>query len=125
MGKLTVGQKLWYVPSDSRYAGQACEVTVERIGRKWANISHGYRIDLADWWVDGGQHSSPGRCYASKEAWDDEGHRQKAWRAVREGFGYRGAPPGITIDAIYQAAALLGIELPARSDTGLTSPKPD
>lgn len=110
--KLTVGQKLWYVPSDSRYVRQACDVTVEKVGRKWANISHGRRIDLDDWCVDGGGYASPGRCYASKEAWKAERERRKAWDDLRTGFGYQSVPDHITTAAIRQAAALLGIQLP-------------
>lgn len=110
--KLTVGQKLWYVPREKRNVWQAREVTVEKIGRKWASISHGRRIDLEDWRVDGGQYSSPGRCYSSKEAWDAERARNMIWRTLRDNIDHT-PPEGITTDAIRQAAALLGIQLPS------------
>lgn len=123
MGKLSVGQKLWYVPRDSREVSQSREVTVTKIGRKWAEIDMGWRgsrIDLEDWRVDGGQYSSPGSCYVSRQAWDDERQRQRAWSSLFSARPYGGPPDHVTTAAIYQAASLLGIELPARSDTGET-----
>lgn len=120
MGKLTVGQKLWYVPRDSREVSQSREVTVTKIGRKWAEIDmgwgRGWRIDLDDWTVDGGNYSSPGRCHISREAWKAETERRRLWDGLFQPR-YGGPPATVTTDAIYQAASLLGIELPARGES--------
>lgn len=77
---LEVGQELWYVPADSRFvASQSRSVRVEKIGRKWASLNTQYRIDINTLWADGGQYSSPGRCWLSRDAWLAEQRRHALW----------------------------------------------
>lgn len=118
--KLVVGQKLWYVPNRAREC--PLEVTVEAVGRKWATIDRRNRISVETLEADGAGYSSPGRCYLTRREWEDEQERLAAIRAFRSRVGEWSWGKGITTDAIRQAAALLGIELPAaRTDTKETT----
>ena len=103
---LTVGQKLWCVPSQRR--GSPHEVTVEKVGRKWANIGYRDRIDIETLRIDGGEYSSPGTCYVSKQAYEDEIKLGQAWEAFRRSIDYS-TPKGITIERIQEAQKILGI----------------
>lgn len=78
---LTVGQELWYVPGNGRRRDPG-SVTVQKIGRVWAEISREGRISLETLWVDGGNYTSLGRCYLSKELHDAEILREQAWGMV-------------------------------------------
>jgi len=72
------GQELWFVPSRRRASPYIA--TVLKVGRKWAELDdRGLRIDVETLWADGGQYSSPGRAWLSKEAWEEEVERNKAW----------------------------------------------
>lgn len=106
---LSVGQTLWMVPS-ARYAGPPCEVTVTRVGRKWAEISRGgYRIDKTTLYIDGGDYSSPGRCYLTRAEHDNEVAMQRAWDALRNLVERKYTPPdGMTVEAIRAALVALG-----------------
>jgi hypothetical protein len=103
---LTVGQKLWFVPYQRRV--EAHEVIVEKVGRKWASIGY-YRINIDTLKVDGGQYSSPGACYLSKEAYEAEIKLNQEWDAFRRLVDANYAPKGITIERIKEAINILGI----------------
>lgn len=91
---LTVGQELWYVPEDRRFVGQAHAVRITKIGRKWAEVGRGLgRVNIETLWVDGGNYSSPGRCWLSREAWEAETIRQEAWSRLKEVVGRMWAAP--------------------------------
>lgn len=118
MGKLSVGQQLWCVQPDRR-DGAPRWVTVTAVGRKWATIDGRRRVDASTLASEptGFGHGVHGIYYRTKEEWEVEQERRVIWRTIRDNIDY--APPDdISTAAIYQAAALLGIELPARSDTG-------
>jgi len=74
---LQVGQVLYFVPSYSY--GNSYEITVEKIGRKWATTSHRHRIDLVTLRADGGGWDSPGRAYLSRAEHETEQARHAAW----------------------------------------------
>jgi len=54
MKKLIEGQKLWWVPQRNRHAHEK-EVTVLKVGRKWAQLDNHERIDLETLVADAGQ----------------------------------------------------------------------
>lgn len=60
--KLSEGQKLWWVPQHS-LGMKGREVTVLKVGRKWAELDNGERIDLETLISDGGRYAPNGRCY--------------------------------------------------------------
>ncbi len=96
---LQVGQKLWFVPKNG--SGTPHEVTVEKIGRKWASIGRRGRINLETLAVDGGEYSSPGQCYEDRAAYETKVELQAAWSSLQNKFRYQWAvPDGVTMDAI-------------------------
>lgn len=109
---LTVGQKLWFVYSDRR-RGNSLELTVTKVGRKWASTCssgwpESYRINIETLRADGGQYTSPGRAYLSREAYEAELAVDTAWRNLKRWMDGAYSPPsGISIVDIASAAALL------------------
>lgn len=107
---LVVGQKLWFVPYSRRDAER--EVTVEKVGRKWATTERGLRLDLVTLVADAGGFTSPGRAYLDRAAYEAEVERQKAWQTLvcqlRHSFA---TPRDVSIEAIREAARLLGVQL--------------
>lgn len=113
---LEVGQELWYVPADSRYVDRSKFVKVTKLGRKWVALDHeGYRIDPETLWVDGGQYSSPGRCWPSKEAWEVEVRRARAWADFVRWLPMHQPPDGVNVEMIETIKRILGV--PGQSTT--------
>lgn len=102
---LQVGQQLWYVPN--KRPGQPYFVTVLKVGRKWAEIGHRRRISIEGLFVDGGQYSSPGRCYLSKEDHEKEVALNSAWARFMEMARYANRPEGVRLSQIENAARSL------------------
>lgn len=102
---LEVGQKLWYVPN----YGHAREVTITTVGRKWATFDAlRRRVDVETLKVDGGNYDSPGRCYQSREEYEEKVALQIAWDTLRRQIALRSLP-SCTIEAINEAWKLLGL----------------
>lgn len=109
MNDLQVGQTLYFVGRD-RYHGPARDVTVTKIGRKWASLDNGYRISLESLYADGGQYASPGRCWPNREAYEAALYRAHKWSALRKWLDHKYSPPeGVTVEQMQQAAKLLGL----------------
>jgi len=96
--KLEVGQKLWYVPNSSRDNQQ--EVTIQNIGRKWAKADYVSKIDINTLEVNGGQYSSPGRCYLSKEEYDNYVLIRSVWTELAKKITMYKLPDGMTLEKI-------------------------
>ena len=105
---ITVGQRLWFVYEDHR-RGEPREITVIKVGRKWAQLSNYYRIDINTMVVDGGVYPSPGKCYESQKHYEYCCAANKLWDATRNGMRYV-VPVGVTLNDIKQARKLLGLE---------------
>lgn len=104
--KLTLGQKLWLAPAHSRRG--AYEVEVTKIGRRWAELSgNNGRVDMETLWLDGGEYSSPGRCWLSREEYEDYRAADIAWNALFY-QQHRSRPPSVTAAAIREAGRSLG-----------------
>lgn len=67
---LRVGQKLFFVSSGSDQKTR--EVTVNSVGRKWAELSNFCRIDIKTFVADGGKYDSPGKCFINIEEYVDK-----------------------------------------------------
>lgn len=104
--KLTVGQTLWYVPSGRH--GNPHEITVEKVGRKWATCSRFLRIDMETLAADGGNYSSPGSCYLSKADHDAEVALEETWKRFRDLVDRQWhCPEGVRISQMENAARAL------------------
>jgi hypothetical protein len=113
---LAVGQKLWFVPSDTRYNKGPQECEVAKIGRKWAYLNwRGYRLDINSLRVDGGDYSSPGRCWLSVEEYESHVNSRAVWDAFRKAIDYKPIPDGVTVEHIEEAARLLKLVLVVKS----------
>lgn len=99
MNAFTVGQELWFEPSERRRREQPDDkgcylVRVVKVGRRWVKLSRGGdRMDVNTMEVDGGAYQSPGRCWPSKKAWQAEEARQDAWRELRDHVARQWRPP--------------------------------
>lgn len=109
---LTVGQKLWLVPS-VQWRGKPREVTVTSVGRKWATIdeSRRDRISLETLELDDSDCRSPGHCWLSREEWESAMLADTLWGQLERAVKFGRRPDGITAEAITQAAELLGVKL--------------
>lgn len=113
--KCKIGQKFFFVTREGRTSSQNYQVTVVKVGRKWARLSNGYRFDLGseDWRnVDGGNLVSPGRL------WDSEAHYReilevkKIIEAIKEQFPcFSKRFEKVSLENARQAAKLLGLTI--------------
>lgn len=112
MHDIKVGQKLFFVLNRNK-AVQG-EVTVLAVGRKWLKVDGIFRGNLylqslvAESFNG---HASPGRAYLTRNDWLNVEAPRKAYGELRALMPLT-CPVGLSIDAISQAARLLGIELP-------------
>lgn len=108
--KLHVGQKLWFEPY--RRFRNACEVEVEKIGRKWATLADQKgRINKETLVMDGGEYSLPGRCWLSREECERARETVRLWQNFKRKLDRTSDVPPIAADVIRQAAELLGVKL--------------
>lgn len=105
---LKVGDELYFEPSERRSYLSAKMVTVTSVGRKWAGISNGLRIDKYTLHADPGKYNSPGRCYVDREARLAEVASINAWQRMRSDFPSHPIKPGLTAEQIAQAREILG-----------------
>ncbi len=80
--KFEIGQTLWFVKNFSK-GKLGDEVVVEKVGRVWVTLSNRMRCDF-DGVVDGGNYSSPGRIWESKEIYDKEIEQKLSWDHFKE-----------------------------------------
>lgn len=77
-----------------------------KVGRTWATLSNGYRVDVRSWEADGGDYGPPGHCYASIEAYEAEVAQARAWSSFRKDVPLR-PPAGVSAADIEAARKLL------------------
>ena len=109
--KLTVGQKVWFQPSQTRSHHTPAYWTVVSVGRKWATLAteyhREYRLQIGQVWVDAGGYQSPGRIWESREAYESAVERDHAWRKLRSivGDAYSREAAHLTTDRINEIIA--------------------
>lgn len=89
---IEVGQKLWYVEwQGQRFKPESergREITITKVGRKWAESTHAPRIDKKTMRADGRGYTSPGKAYESRDDYLQSIRLSDMWsklyRAVRE-----------------------------------------
>jgi len=105
---MKVGDKLYFVYRGGSSPGY---VEVVKVGRVWAYLSHGYRIDLKTLRADAGEYSSPGTAWHSKEEYDKSVYAATLWRMFRTIVNAVHAHNDFTAKQIIAAAHELGIDL--------------
>jgi hypothetical protein len=108
-GRLTVGMELYWVPTDSQ---KPHAVTVIKVGRTWATLSNGERIDKVTWKGEPKNygHQVNGHVYKSEREYRDEVELQAAWDKLRRDLHYATQrTPVVTIEAIKQVRSSLGL----------------
>ena len=114
---LKVGDKLWleYTTNRARRGARTgFEIEVLKVGRLWGHFKDGareYRFSLATGVVDAGGYTSWAQVYFSKEAFEAEKRKHKAWARLTSGMRhtmYR-APAHLTEQDILGVCNLLGI----------------
>jgi hypothetical protein len=104
--QLKVGQTLYFA-SGQQWIPSG-NVTVTRIGRKWAYLSNGRRMSKESFVVDGVGFTSPGCCWLSKEEHDAQLGRQRTWASIWALVGSaRRAPAHLTIEELQAIEGLL------------------
>lgn len=89
--KLHVGQKLWFVPSQS-YFGNPREVTITKAGRKWATADGLHqRINVDTLKV--GEDLFYGACHVCRERYEETAGMEKDWRDIIQTFSRRYSKP--------------------------------
>ncbi len=105
--QVTEGMSLWWVGSNNRKTQE--EVTVTKVGRKWATLSNGLRIDIETLAADGGQYVSPGQCYESRQVYEQAIALHIAWQKFRADVRDMQRPAHMTIEKIAEIRSLLSI----------------
>lgn len=122
MPALVPGQKLLFV-SATRTQGPIrepfmSEAAVQSVARKWVYLNKALgRMHKDTWEIDGAGYNSPGRCYLSHEHYEAEMRANRLWAELNRKIRYW-RPPGVTIEQIRSAAAVLGVELPPDEPAG-------
>jgi len=99
---LQVGQALWFQSSE-RFITSG-DVIVTKIGRKWAYLCNGQKIDLTDWI----SFSCCGQCWLTKSHFDAHAAKCVAWSKLRLRIERTHSPPsGATLEAIRMMTALI------------------
>ena len=107
--KFKVGQELWCVYNDRRI-GQQHTTVVQKVGRKWIELSNSHRMNAETMRLDGGNYSSPGMCYLSREEFEEIKQKNDAWRLFQRKVEWLSAD-NLCIDDIRAAAKLLQIDI--------------
>lgn len=106
------GDKLWLVPNDSR-RGVPREIEVVSVGRVWGYFGGQFRrsrFSLETGRVDGGEYTSSGCVYGSKQEHAIVVEQRLAWDRLTRGMRQlHGAPIHLTIQDINGICGLLGI----------------
>lgn len=106
--KYTVGQELYFEWSPySNRKGRGEAVTITKIGRKWLELSNGFRVDKMRLVADGRGYSSPGTAYVSREDRESQIRLQAAWHNLRRRMESHPGE-GVTAERVAEAARLLG-----------------
>lgn len=83
MEKYNVGDTLYCVYFNRR---SPQTVTITKVGRKWLHLSNGYRADIDTLILDGGEYSSPGKCWMSQAEYKLHVELDKRWKRIAMEF---------------------------------------
>jgi len=103
--KLAVGDKLYFFSSVSYRTSR--DVTVEKVGHKWATLSNGQRIELGEWSAHRGEYPPVGRCYENIEEYQEEVALRTEWDTFRRTLP-SWPPKGMTMADITSIKEIIG-----------------
>lgn len=106
-----IGQVVYLSEELSKCRLRDAEFTVAKVGRKWIECSNGDRFDKQTLQIDGGQYSSPGFAYLTKEAFYEKVELKQLWSALGYAIHYGGPPTNVTPADIRSAAEVLKLTL--------------
>lgn len=110
---LEVGSQLWRVPDAfGRPPKPGKSVTVVKIGRAWATLDNGERVDLRTLKVDGRGYSSPAKCYGSEAEYEQTVAINQRWNYIARRIAVGCRPPFIDESAIAMLSGILRIQIP-------------
>jgi hypothetical protein len=107
MTELKVGQKLWYVPSYVK--NRAHEVIISKIGKKWAYDSRAHnpmQIHKETLVVPGTGSTLSGRCYLSKQEYEDMLVLESKWTEFYRKI-YVSVPKDMTLEKLEKIEQLI------------------
>lgn len=109
--KLHEEMELWWVPANPYRAKEL--VTVVKVGRKWAELSNRFRIDVDTMEGDGGKgYSSPGKAWPSQVDYEAYMAIQAAWNDLRNDiYKMWRSPPGVSVESINSLRQQIGLEV--------------
>lgn len=103
-----VGQILYVVKNIFRPTGKIdCEVTIQKIGNKFLYLSDGTKAYISDLHVDNGQYTSCGRCYISRDIFNEKLILSTEWLEMQKTLQYMKLPEGVTIADLNKVKILL------------------
>jgi hypothetical protein len=88
-------------------------VTVTKVGRRWATLSNGYRLDLtSENWrsLYGEGYSSPGSLWDSEDQYLEYIEVQRIIRKIEKHFSFNSKAQTVSLANAREAARLLGVE---------------
>lgn len=103
-----VGQRLWFATRSERLRPSR-EVTVEKVGRKWVQLSSGMRVERGQCDCDGAGYASPGTLWRSREAYERYLALRGQWIKLIQDLRWKRVPYDMTLERIEQARKLLGL----------------
>jgi len=119
-----VGQKRYFESIIGRQRSDDHYLIVTHVGRKWVSLSFAlgektlYKVTIDSVHLDGGDYTSPGRLWESKEACQAFHKIKMEWASLKRDIEYRSVPEGLTPEVIEQVRILL--DVPKRSLTTIT-----
>jgi hypothetical protein len=90
-------------------SGKLVRLTVTKAGRKWLTLSNGERACIETLKIDGGQYTSPGRCYRTFDDYADNVERKNVVRMVHA-MTASTRDLSVTLDQFRQVAQIMGID---------------
>jgi len=113
MEPLVVGQTLYIKGMERWTRGRDYETTVVKIGRKWATLADGNRINPRTLAIDGKGYMPGHRVYLSREQSEADEMLRTAWADFCRDFrmmSYTRLPEGMTVERLAAARVLLGLK---------------
>lgn len=105
---LKVGQNLFMVKSRDYGSVNERLVVISKVGTKWAQLECGERVNLVGLFIDGGEYSSPGKCYLCEQEYIDIKEKEICWLKIYRSITH--VTPNCTLGELKEVARLLRVK---------------